>query len=85
MILVTGHELEVIPGVSEGGGGDGLIGQPLIGAFLVNGAKSFFTAAIPEYWLFFLGLLFVLVTLLLPRGVIGLFDTLAAFRKEHAR
>ena len=58
-------------------GGRGTLIGPLIGAFLVNGAKSFFTAAIPEYWLFFLGLLFVLVTLLLPKGVIGLFDTLA--------
>jgi urea transport system permease protein len=66
-------------------GGRGTLIGPLIGAFLVNGAKSFFTAAIPEYWLFFLGLLFVLVTLLLPKGVIGLFDTLASVRKERAR
>ena len=36
--------------------------------------KSWFTVAFPEYWLFFLGLLFVLVTLFLPRGVVALFD-----------
>jgi urea transport system permease protein len=55
-------------------GGRGTLIGPVIGAFLVNGAKSWFTQAFPEYWLFFLGLLFVLVTLFLPRGVVALFD-----------
>jgi urea transport system permease protein len=55
-------------------GGRGTLIGPIIGAFLVNGSKSWFTQAVPEYWLFFLGLLFVLVTLFLPRGVIALFD-----------
>jgi len=40
----------------------------------VNGAKSYFTQAFPEYWLYFLGLLFVLATLYLPQGVLGLFE-----------
>jgi urea transport system permease protein len=53
-------------------GGRGTLLGPVLGAGLVNGAKSFFTQAYPEYWLFFLGLLFILVTLLLPRGVIGI-------------
>jgi urea transport system permease protein len=44
----------------------------VVGAALVNGAKSFFTQSFPEYWLFFLGLLFILVTLFLPKGVVGL-------------
>ena len=35
-------------------------------------AKSFFTQAFPEYWLYALGLIFILVTLFLPRGVMGL-------------
>ena len=34
--------------------------------------KSFFTVALPEYWLFFLGALFILVTLYLPKGIYGL-------------
>ena len=59
-------------------GGRGTLIGPIIGAFLVNGAKSWFTQAFPEYWLFFLGLLFVLVTLCLPRGVIALFDRVRA-------
>ncbi|MEK8087832.1 urea ABC transporter permease subunit UrtC [Aquabacterium sp. A3] len=52
------------------GGRATLIG-PIIGAFFVNGAKSWFTVAFPEYWLYFLGLLFVLVTLFLPDGIVG--------------
>jgi urea transport system permease protein len=54
-------------------GGRGTLIGPVIGAFLVNGAKSFFTQAFPEFWLFFLGLLFVGVTLFLPQGVVSLF------------
>jgi len=53
-------------------GGRGTLVGPIVGAFVVNGAKSWFTQAFPEYWLFFLGLLFILVTLFLPQGVIGL-------------
>lgn len=53
-------------------GGRGTLVGPLLGAVIVNGAKSWFTVAFPEYWLFFPGLLFILVTLFLPRGVIGL-------------
>jgi urea transport system permease protein len=57
-------------------GGRGTLIGPVIGAFLVNGAKSWFTQAFPEYWLFFLGLLFVLVTLFLPQGLLGLYRRL---------
>jgi hypothetical protein len=51
-----------------------LIG-PIVGALAVNGAKSLFTNYFPEYWLFFLGAIFVLVPLLLPKGIIGLVST----------
>lgn len=53
-------------------GGRGTLVGPLLGAGIVNGAKSWFTMAIPEYWQFFLGLMFIIVTLFLPKGVIGL-------------
>ena len=43
----------------------------LVGAFFVNGAKSWFTQAFPEFWLYFLGLLFIAVTLFLPQGIVG--------------
>jgi urea transport system permease protein len=57
-------------------GGRGTLAGAALGAGLVNGAKSFFTQAFPEYWLFFLGLLFIVVTLFLPQGVLGLLNKL---------
>jgi urea transport system permease protein len=54
------------------GGRATLIG-PILGAFFVNGAKSWFTVAFPEFWLYFLGALFIAVTLFLPQGIVGLF------------
>ena len=54
-------------------GGRGTLLGPVLGAVLVNGAKSILTVAFPEMWLFLLGLLFVVVTRWLPRGVLGLF------------
>ena len=53
-------------------GGRGTLIGPVIGAFFVNGAKSWFTVAFPEFWLYFLGALFIAVTLFLPNGIIGL-------------
>ncbi|MBC7803130.1 MAG: urea ABC transporter permease subunit UrtC [Candidatus Parcubacteria bacterium] len=53
-------------------GGRGTLVGPILGAGLVNYGKSFFTQAFPEYWLYALGLIFILVTLFLPQGVMGL-------------
>jgi len=53
------------------GGRASLVG-PIVGAFLVNGAKSWLTVTAPEFWLYFLGALFIGVTLFLPQGVVGL-------------
>ena len=53
------------------GGRASLIGQ-IVGAFIVNDAKSWLTVAYPEFWLYFLGALFIGVTLFLPNGVVGL-------------
>jgi urea transport system permease protein len=53
-------------------GGRGTLIGPVIGAAVVNLGKSWFTQAVPEYWLFALGLLFILVTLYLPHGIAGL-------------
>jgi len=64
------NSIEVVIWVAVGGRGT-LIAAAL-GAVLVNYAKTFFTAALPEVWLYALGTLFVLVTLFLPRGVMGL-------------
>jgi urea transport system permease protein len=61
-------------------GGRGTMLGAVLGAALVNLAKSWFTMAFPEYWLVFLGLLFVLVTRFLPEGVVGLGRRLARGR-----
>lgn len=53
-------------------GGRGTLIGPIVGAFFVNGAKSWFTQAFPEFWLYFLGGLFIAVTLFLPHGIVGL-------------
>jgi urea transport system permease protein len=64
-------------------GGRGTIIGPILGASAVNGAKSFFTQSFPEYWLFFLGALFILVTLFMPKGIVGLAAQIRkALRKE---
>jgi urea transport system permease protein len=64
------------------GGRATLIG-PIIGAFFVNGAKSWFTVAFPEFWLFFLGALFIAVTLFLPKGLVGLFKRKSVDEGAH--
>ena len=53
-------------------GGRGTLLGPVLGAAAVNLGKSWFTQVLPEYWLFVLGLLFILVTLFLPHGLAGL-------------
>jgi urea transport system permease protein len=53
-------------------GGRGSLLGPIIGAFSVNGLKSWFTAAFPDLWLYALGLIFILVTLFMPQGILGL-------------
>jgi len=66
-------------------GGRGTLIGPLVGAGVVNGMKSYFTEAFPEYWLYFLGLLFVLSTLYLPQGVLGLVNKIKAKKIAKAQ
>ena len=53
-------------------GGRGTLYGAIVGAFIVNYASTYFTSALPEVWLYALGGLFVVVTLFLPKGVVGL-------------
>jgi len=53
-------------------GGRGTLYGAIIGAFVVNYASTYFTSALPEVWLYALGGLFVIVTLFLPQGIVGL-------------
>ncbi|MFD1697608.1 urea ABC transporter permease subunit UrtC [Roseibium aestuarii] len=63
------NSIEVVIWVAVGGRGT-LVGA-VLGAVLVNFSKTWFTAALPDVWLFALGALFVVVTLFLPKGIIG--------------
>jgi len=69
--MSPGNSIEMAIWVAVGGRGT-LFG-PIIGAFVVNGAKTYLTAWFSEYWLLLLGAIFVLVPLLLPGGIAGLF------------
>jgi len=64
------NSIEVVIWVAVGGRGS--LHGAAFGAILVNYAKTFFTGALPEVWLYALGAMFVLVTLFLPRGLMGL-------------
>ncbi|MFK5914279.1 MAG: urea ABC transporter permease subunit UrtC [Woeseiaceae bacterium] len=55
-------------------GGRGTLYGAVVGAILVNYGKTYFTGAFPEVWLFALGALFVLVTLYLPKGIMGAYE-----------
>lgn len=74
------NSIEVAIWVAVGGRGT-LLG-PVLGAFAVNGAKTWLTGAAPELWLFALGALFIIVTLALPKGLVGAWSSLRAKAKE---
>ncbi|GAC1332907.1 MAG: urea ABC transporter permease subunit UrtC [Collimonas sp.] len=80
--MSPGNSIEMVIWAAVGGRGS-LLG-PIIGAFSVNGLKSWFTAAFPDLWLFALGLLFILVTLLMPQGILGLLDQFKRKLKSDA-
>lgn len=66
------NSIELVVWVATGGRGT-LFGA-IVGAFTVNYGKTVFTSYSPETWLFALGALFVIVTLVLPQGLVGLFN-----------
>lgn len=70
------NSIEVVIWVALGGRGT-LVGAAL-GAVIVAAAKSWLTSAFPDIWLFVLGGLFILVTLAMPKGVLGVLETAAA-------
>jgi urea transport system permease protein len=75
------NSIETVIWVAVGGRGT-LLG-PVVGAVLVNFAKSFFTTGfLAPYWLFVLGGLFIAVTLFLPKGIVG---TFASLRRRPAK
>jgi len=65
-------------------GGRGTLYGAVAGAVLVNVLKTYFTTAIPEFWLYVLGAIFILVTIFLPKGVVGLLESKKARDKADA-
>jgi urea transport system permease protein len=81
--FAPGNSIEAVIWVAVGG--RGTLTGAVIGAVLVNYAKTFFTSgALAPYWLFMLGSLFIGVTLLLPRGVVGTFRHWTGLRRDRA-
>jgi urea transport system permease protein len=79
--FAPGNSIEAVIWVAVGGRGT-LVGAAL-GAVVVNYAKTFFTSGmLAPYWLFMLGALFILVTLLLPKGIVGTFNAWWESSKE---
>ncbi len=76
------NSIEIVVWVAVGGRAT-LYGA-VVGALLINYAKTYFTAELPEIWLFALGGIFVLVTLLLPQGVTGLVAKLQQRKEAQA-
>jgi urea transport system permease protein len=66
-------------------GGRGTLYGAVVGALLVNYAKTVFTGAFPEFWLYGLGALFVLVTLFLPKGVVGMMPRVRMLLAQRRR
>ncbi len=69
-------------------GGRGTLAGPVIGALLVNAAKSGLSESFPVIWQFFLGGLFISAVLLFPSGIMGFFRggfSLATFSRAAAR
>jgi urea transport system permease protein len=80
--MAPDKSLEAVVWVAVGGRGT-LIG-PVLGAISVNALKSWTTRAFPDMWLLILGTLFVLVTLFMPKGLVGLPGQLLALRRRLA-
>jgi urea transport system permease protein len=81
--MSTANSIEIAVWAAVGGRAS-LIG-PIVGAFLVNGMKSWLTVTAPEFWLYFLGALFIGVTLYMPHGVVGLIQKLSAKKNTEER
>ena len=64
-------------------GGRGTLAGAALGALVVNAGKTWFTGVLPEMWLFALGALFVLVTLFLPKGILGTALELTGWRRRR--
>jgi len=81
--FAPGNSIEAVIWVAVGG--RGTLAGAALGAVLVNYAKTYFTSGmLAPYWLFMLGGLFIGVTLILPRGIVGTLHHWSALRRDRA-
>jgi len=81
--FAPGNSIEAVIWVAVGG--RGTLTGAVVGAVLVNYAKTYFTSGfLAPYWLFMLGGLFIAVTLLLPRGIVGTIYHWTGLRRDRA-
>ncbi|MEZ7863931.1 MAG: urea ABC transporter permease subunit UrtC [Rhodospirillales bacterium] len=76
------NSIEIVIWVAVGG--RGYLHGAIVGAIAVNYAKSYFTGALPEVWLFMLGGLFIATTLFLPKGIVGLTEKVKWPQKKRS-
>jgi len=81
--MAPDKSLEAVVWVAVGGRAT-LVG-PILGAFAVNAMKSWATRAYPDLWLIFLGTMFILVTIFIPQGIVGLPAQLRGMKRRVAR
>lgn len=81
--MAPDKSLEAVVWCAVGGRGN-LLG-PILGAIFVNALKSYATRAFADQWLYFLGGLFILVTLFMPNGIIGIPDQFRTLRQRFLR
>jgi urea transport system permease protein len=80
--FAPGNSIEAVIWVAVGG--RGTLSGAVVGALVVNYAKTYFTSGpLAPYWLFLLGSLFIAVTLLLPRGIVGTIGHFIAERRNR--
>ena len=82
-LMEAAKSLEVVVWVAVGGRGTKW--GPVIGAILVNLLKSYTTQSFPDYWLIIMGLMFVLVVLMMPDGLVGLFNKILEKKKRKIK
>jgi urea transport system permease protein len=79
--MTPAKSIEAVVWVAVGGRGT-LIG-PIIGAISINALRSWATQAYPDSWLIILGLIFLIVVLFLPGGIVSLPSKIRAWRRHR--
>ena len=81
--MAPDKSLEAVVWVAVGGR-QSLIG-PILGAVSINALKSYATHAYAEQWPYILGILFIFVTLFMPKGIVGIPEQFRELRRRFGK